>query len=122
MTNCIFCAIVAGQVPATIVAETDTVLAFRDINPVAPVHVLLIPKAHLADSAADLTAADGPILGDLFELAAAVADLEHLGGEYRLITNSGAGARQTVFHVHFHLLGGWGRGEAPMSLAEETGG
>jgi len=123
VSSCIFCSIVAGQIPATVVVETDTVLAFRDIRPAAPVHVLLIPKAHIADSAADLTAADGPILGDLFELGAAVAELEHLDGNYRIVTNSGATAGQTVFHVHFHLLGGWGRTAAvPTRLVDERGG
>ena len=123
MSNCVFCSIVEGTVPATVVAETDTVLAFRDINPAAPVHILLIPKTHIAGSAAELTADDGPILGELFELAAAVGELEHLDGNYRIVTNSGAAAGQTVFHVHFHMLGGWSRGTShPQALAEELGG
>lgn len=123
MTDCIFCSIVAGDLPSTVVAETDTVLAFRDINPIAPVHVLVIPKAHIADSAADITAVDGPIVGEMLELAAAVAELEHLDGTFRLVTNSGSGAGQTVFHLHFHLMGGWGRdGSRPQRLADEAGG
>ena len=120
MTDCIFCAIVAGDIPAEVVDESDGVLAFRDINPAAPVHVLLVPKTHVVASASDVTSQDGPILGELFELAARIAEREGLDGTYRLVTNSGAGAGQTVFHLHFHLMGGWERG--PRSLAEETGG
>ena len=124
MTDCIFCVIVAGDIPASVVAETDTVLAFRDINPAAPVHVLLIPKDHVVTSAAAITAAEhGPILGEIFELAAGVAELEGLDGTYRVVTNSGSGAGQTVFHLHFHLMGGWDRaGSHTRSLSEESGG
>lgn len=123
MSDCIFCAIVAGAVPSTVVAETEQVLAFRDINPAAPVHVLVVPKEHIADSAADLTMAHGDILGQMFELAAGVAELEGLDGTYRLVTNSGAGAGQTMFHLHFHLLGGWHRArESARALRDETGG
>lgn len=109
MSECTFCSIVAGTIPSTVVAETDTALAFRDINPAAPVHVLVIPKRHVVDAASDLTADHGPMLGELFELAAAVAELEHLDGVYRVVTNSGADAGQSVFHLHFHVLGGWDR-------------
>lgn len=107
--DCVFCSIVAGRLPATVVGETDTMLAFRDINPAAPVHILLVPKRHVVDSAAQLTASHGAMLGELFELAAAVAELEHLDGTYRIVTNSGRGAGQTVFHLHLHLIGGWDR-------------
>lgn len=118
-----FCGIVAGDIPSTQVAESERVLAFRDINPAAPVHVLLIPKEHVADGTADLRSEHGPILGELFELAASVADAEGLDGTYRMIVNSGAGSGQTVFHLHFHLLGGWGRAAStPKTLADETGG
>ena len=125
MTNpdCLFCKIVAGDIPSAAVAESEHVYAFRDINPAAPVHVLLIPKAHVADSAAALTPGHGDVLGELFALAASIAEEEGLGGTYRMVTNSGAGSGQSVFHVHFHLLGGWGRSEArAKSLADETGG
>jgi len=121
--GCIFCAIVAGAIPSTQVGESENVLAFRDLNPAAPVHVLLVPREHVAESAADLTAAHGPLLGELFELAASIADGEGLDATFRLITNSGPGAGQSVFHLHFHLLGGWSRrGDTPKPLAEETGG
>lgn len=123
VTDCVFCAIVAGTIPSTVVAETDTALAFRDINPAAPVHVLIIPKRHVVDSAADVTVDHGPMLGELFELAAAVAELEHLEGTYRLVTNSGSDAGQSVFHLHLHLLGGWDRDLRSLaSRADEQGG
>ncbi len=123
MTDCVFCSIVAGTIPSTVVAETDTALAFRDINPAAPVHVLIIPKRHVVGSAADLTVDHGQMLGELFELASAVAELEKLGGTYRVVTNSGADAGQSVFHLHFHLLGGWERDmQAPAGLGEDLGG
>lgn len=121
--DCLFCKIVAGEIPSTAVAETDHAYAFRDINPAAPVHVLVVPKAHIADSAADLQAVHGAALGEIFELAATIAESEGLGGTYRMITNSGAGSGQSVFHLHFHLLGGWDRiGSAPKSLVDESGG
>jgi histidine triad (HIT) family protein len=123
VSDCIICSIVDGSIPSTVVAETDTLLAFRDINPAAPVHILVVPKRHIVESAADLTAAHGPILGELFELAAAVAELEHLDGNFRVVTNSGAGAGQTVFHLHFHVMGGWDRvSSSPKPLADEQGG
>ena len=105
--SCVFCAIVAQDLPAEVVSETERVLAFRDINPAAPVHVLLIPKEHVASSAAELRTEHGDLLGELFDLGASVAKQEHLGGVYRVVTNSGARAGQSVFHLHFHLLGGW---------------
>lgn len=121
-SECIFCQIAAGAIPSDVVGESDNVLAFRDINPAAPVHVLLIPKAHVADSAADLTRADGPLLGELFELAAGIASESDLDDGWRLVTNVGAAAGQTVFHLHFHLLGGWNRDAGAPRLAEESGG
>jgi histidine triad (HIT) family protein len=88
------------------VAETEGVFAFRDINPAAPTHVLLIPKKHVADSAAQLDSTHGELLAELFELAARVAEDEQLEDGWRLVTNVGAGAGQSVFHLHVHLLGG----------------
>jgi histidine triad (HIT) family protein len=88
------------------VAETERVLAFRDINPAAPTHVLLIPKAHVADSAAQLNTEHGAVLVELFEMAARIAVDEQLDTGWRLVTNVGAGAGQSVFHLHVHLLGG----------------
>ncbi|MBV2357909.1 histidine triad nucleotide-binding protein [Streptomyces sp. J2-1] len=104
--DCLFCKIVAGNVPATVVRETDTTLAFRDINPQAPTHVLVIPKAHHPNAAA-LAAADPALTADVLTAAQAVADVEKLDS-YRLVFNTGAGAGQTVFHAHAHVLGGRG--------------
>jgi histidine triad (HIT) family protein len=106
MSDCIFCRIAKGEIPSNKVAETEHVLAFRDINPHAPTHVLLIPKAHVADSAADLGAAQGALLGELFALASRVAKSEGLDQGWRLVTNIGEHAGQTVHHLHVHLLGG----------------
>ena len=104
--DCLFCRIVAGEIPATIVHETDTTLAFRDIDPKAPVHVLVIPKAHHVDVAA-LALADPALAGDVLAAAAAVAGAEGLRGDgHRLIFNSGGYAGQEVFHAHGHVLGG----------------
>ena len=107
MTDCLFCKIVSKEIPSTPVGETDLVYAFRDIAPTAPTHVLLIPKEHLADSAADVELGDGSWLTDLFGLAARIALEEGLVDGWRLITNVGPAAGQTVFHIHFHLMGGW---------------
>ena len=106
MSDCLFCRIAAGEIPAQKVAENDHALAFRDINPQAPTHVLIIPKSHLADSAAQVGAAEAMVLGAVFELAAQVARAEKLEQGWRLVTNVGAHAGQTVHHLHFHLLGG----------------
>ena len=103
--DCLFCRIVAGEIPSTRLHEDDLVIAIRDINPQAPTHVLVLPQAHIA-SAADLTDADGPLLGRLFEVAATLARQEGLGGGWRLVTNVGDDGGQTVDHLHVHLLGG----------------
>ena len=121
--DCVFCAIVARDLPADVVGETEGALAFRDINPAAPVHVLLVPKEHIASSAAELRIEHGDTLGELFELGAHVAEEEGLGGTYRLVTNSGSRAGQSVFHLHFHLLGGWGRADRAARMpGDETDG
>ena len=104
--DCLFCKIVEGHVPATIVRETDTTVAFRDINPQAPTHVLVIPKAHYADAAA-LAAADPGLAADVLREAQTVADEDKLES-YRIVFNTGAGAGQTVWHAHAHVLGGRG--------------
>jgi histidine triad (HIT) family protein len=106
MEGCLFCHIADGSIPCDRVAETERVLAFRDINPAAPTHVLLIPKEHVADSAAQLNSEHGALLIELFELAARVAADEKLNHGWRLVTNVGAGAGQSIFHLHVHLLGG----------------
>ncbi len=108
MTDCLFCAIAAGDIPADVIHRDDDVLAFRDISPQAPVHVLVIPRAHHAN-AADLAAADPALAGRLLAVAGAIADQEGVAESgYRLVTNTGSGAGQSVDHVHFHLLGGRG--------------
>ena len=105
-TDCLFCKIVAGEIPATIVRETDTMLAFRDIDPKAPVHVLVIPKEHYAD-VATLAQGDPILAGQLLDTAAAVAESEGiLLDGFRLIFNTGEYGGQEVDHAHGHLLGG----------------
>jgi histidine triad (HIT) family protein len=104
--DCLFCRIVAGEIPATIVHETDTTLAFRDIDPKAPVHVLVIPKAHHVDVAA-LALADPALTADVLAAAAVVAGAEGLRGDgYRLIFNVGGYGGQEVPHAHAHVVGG----------------
>lgn len=104
--DCLFCKIVAGRIPATLVRETATTVAFRDINPQAPTHILVIPRAHYAD-AASLAEADPALAADVLRETRAVADEEKLES-YRIVFNTGAGAGQTVFHAHAHVLGGRG--------------
>jgi len=104
--DCLFCKIIAGEVPATVVRETDTTYAFRDINPQAPTHVLVIPKVHYRD-AATLAAAEPQITADVLCEAREVAQEDKLDS-YRVVFNTGGGAGQTVFHAHAHVLGGRG--------------
>ncbi|HEY8471470.1 MAG TPA: histidine triad nucleotide-binding protein [Natronosporangium sp.] len=113
--DCLFCKIVAGELPATVVHETDQTLAFRDINPQAPVHVLVIPKAHHPDLAA-LVAADPALAAAVLSSVAEVAKAEGLAADgYRTIMNTGRNGGQSVFHVHAHVLGGrpFGEGLTP---------
>jgi len=111
--DCLFCRIASMEVPADIVFEDDTVIAFRDITPKAPVHILLIPREHIR-SAASLTDANGPMLGRLFAVAAQIARDEGVAKSgFRMTTNSGAGAGQSVPHLHFHLMGGRQMGWPP---------
>ncbi|MEU2389811.1 histidine triad nucleotide-binding protein [Streptomyces sp. NPDC007369] len=106
--DCLFCKIVDGQVPATMVLETETVVAFRDINPQAPTHVLVIPKAHYPD-AASLAAGAPELAADVLREAGAIAAQEKVDDHgYRIVFNTGSGAGQTVFHAHAHVLGGRG--------------
>ena len=102
--DCLFCKIIAGTIPSTIVRETETTLSFRDVNPQAPTHVLVVPKAHHRDAAALATAAP-ELAADVLREAQAVADAEDLDS-YRIVFNTGAGAGQTVWHAHAHVLGG----------------
>lgn len=106
--DCLFCKIVAGNIPATVVRETETTVAFRDINPQAPTHILVIPKVHYPDGAS-LAAAEPAIAADLLAEAGQIALDEKIADHgYRVVFNTGAGAGQTVFHAHAHLLGGRG--------------
>ncbi|MCC7416423.1 MAG: histidine triad nucleotide-binding protein [Acidobacteria bacterium] len=103
---CLFCKIVARAIPASIVYEDERLLAFDDINPQAPTHVLVVPKRHIA-TLSDLAPGDDPIVGELVRRAAAIAaDRGIAAGGFRTVFNTNRGAGQTVFHIHLHLLGG----------------
>ena len=104
-TDCLFCRIVAGEVPADVVAESDLAVAFRDVNPQAPTHVLVVPRRHVA-SGAELAEASADALAEVVALGARVAEREGLTDGYRTVFNTGAAAGQTVFHAHLHVLGG----------------
>ena len=108
MSDCLFCRIVAGSIPAQVVHRDDSVVAFRDVNPQAPLHVLIVPTKHIA-TVNDLTAEDDALIGSMFRRAAAIA-AEHGYAErgYRTVFNTNRDAGQTVFHVHLHLLAGRG--------------
>jgi len=104
--TCLFCKIIAGEIPSDTVHEDDTIVAFNDINPVAPVHQLLIPRRHV-ESAAELAETDAQMLGRLFAVAAELAEKAGLTDKgYRLVSNVGADGGQSVPHLHFHLIGG----------------
>ena len=101
MQDCLFCMIAKGDIPSNKVYEDESVLAFRDINPQAPTHILVIPKEHIADSAENSAA-----VAHIFEVIAKIAAQEGLDEGFRVITNSGKAAGQTVPHLHFHILAG----------------
>ena len=103
--DCLFCKIVAGEIPSTKVYEDDMVLAFRDIAPQAPTHILVIPKAHIA-SVAEVSPENSSVVAHIFEVIPQIAKAEGLEGGYRVVSNCGADAGQTVHHLHFHILGG----------------
>ncbi len=105
MADCLFCKIANKELPAEVVQESDNALAFKDINPGAPTHVLVIPKRHIA-SAQDLNSSDGDLLGELFEMMASIASDAGLEGGHRIVTNVGPDAGQSVHHLHFHVMGG----------------
>jgi len=106
VSDCLFCRIVTGELPADVVAETGRTVAFRDISPQAPTHVLVVPREHHADAAALYTANPG-LLADTIAAGVAVAEREGIADTgYRLLLNTGADAGQTVFHAHLHVLGG----------------
>lgn len=105
MDDCLFCKIVAGEIPADVVHTTERTVAFRDINAQAPTHVLVVPRQHFAN-ASELAAGDPVASAELVTTAAAVATAEGHPDDYRLVFNTGAGAGQTVFHTHLHVLAG----------------
>lgn len=105
MSDCLFCKITAGEIPSTKVYEDETVFAFRDIAPQAPTHVLVVPKAHIADLGG-VTAENSAVVAHIFEVIPKIAQAEGLANGYRVVSNCGSDAGQTVQHLHFHILGG----------------
>ena len=105
MSNCLFCKIIAGDIPSTKVYEDETVYAFRDIAPQAPTHILVVPKAHIADCNG-ITAENSAVVAHIFEVIPQIAADEGLANGYRVVSNCGDDAGQTVHHLHFHILGG----------------
>lgn len=105
MENCLFCKIIRGEIPSTKVYEDEQVLAFRDIAPQAPTHILVIPKTHIA-SVAELNAENAQVVAHIFAVIAKIAEQEGLVDGYRVVSNCGDHAGQTVHHLHFHILGG----------------
>lgn len=103
--DCIFCKIVSGDIPSTKVYEDETVYAFNDLEPQAPVHVLIIPKQHVV-SAADIDGENSGLVAAVFEAAAKIARQLNLENGFRIVTNSGEDGQQSVKHLHFHMLGG----------------
>lgn len=105
MENCLFCKIIAGEIPSAKVYEDERILAFRDIAPMAPTHILVIPKAHIA-SVDGVNAENSDVVAHIFETIPRIAAAEGLTGGYRIVSNCGSDAGQTVPHLHFHILGG----------------
>lgn len=103
--DCLFCKIIGGEIPSNKVYEDDTVFAFRDIEPQAPVHILIVPKEHIA-SAKDINESNSAVVAHIFEVAAKIAKAEGLDDGFRIVNNCGDSAGQTVKHLHFHLMGG----------------
>ena len=102
---CLFCKIIAGEIPSTKVYEDELVLAFRDIEPQAPTHILVVPKVHIADCNG-ITAEKSSLVAHIFEVIPGIAKQEGLVNGYRVVSNCGSDAGQTVQHLHFHILGG----------------
>ena len=103
--NCLFCKIIAGDIPSTKVYEDETVYAFRDIAPQAPTHILVVPKEHIAD-ANGITAENSAVVAHIFEVIPQIAQAEGLAKGFRVVTNCGEDGCQSVQHLHFHILGG----------------
>ena len=113
MSDCLFCKILDGEIPADVIYESDTALAFRDISPQAPTHVLIIPRKHIS-TINDLEPDDEELVGTLFSAARKIAADEGVADDgYRVVMNCNAGAGQSVFHIHLHMLGGRGMGWPP---------
>ena len=104
--DCLFCKIIAGDIPCTKVYEDDAVFAFRDINPQAPVHIVIVPKQHIASSADDIDETNSAVIAKLFEAIPKIAKAAGLTNGYRIVNNCGDQAGQTVKHLHFHVLSG----------------
>ena len=105
MSNCLFCKIAAGEIPSTKVYEDESVLAFRDIAPQAPTHILVVPKTHLG-SVNDVTAENSAVVAHIFEVIPQIAKAEGLDNGFRVVSNCGDDGCQSVHHLHFHILGG----------------
>lgn len=105
MNDCLFCKIIAGEIPSSKVFEDDQILAFRDINPMAPKHILVIPKQHIG-GVDEITPENSAVVAHIFEMIAVIAKEEGLTGGYRVVSNIGEDGGQTVRHLHFHILGG----------------
>lgn len=105
MEDCLFCKIIAGEIPSTKVYEDENVFAFNDISPLAPVHVLIVPKQHI-ENIDGLNGSNADIIGKLFLAAKEIAKQKGVAGGYRIVTNTGARGGQEIFHLHLHLLGG----------------
>ena len=105
MSDCLFCKIIAGAIPSTKVYEDELCYAFRDIAPQAPTHILVVPKAHI-ESVNGITAENSGLVAHIFEVIPTIARAEGLENGYRVVSNCGPDAGQTVFHLHFHILGG----------------
>ncbi len=106
MSDCLFCGIADGKIKANLVYQDDAMVAFKDIAPKAPVHILIIPRKHIA-SVLDIDAGDGTMIGQIFQLAGRLAREQGIADSgFRVVANSGADAGQSVFHLHYHLLGG----------------
>lgn len=105
MNDCLFCKIIAGEIPSTKVYEDEQVLAFRDIAPMAPTHILVIPKTHIA-GVDEITPENSAVVAHIFEMIPIIAKEEGLANGYRVVSNIGADGGQTVRHLHFHILGG----------------
>jgi len=106
MSECLFCGIIEGKIKGDIVYQDESVVAFNDIGPKAPVHILIVPRKHIA-TVMDIAPTDGQLIGDIFRVAAQLAKERGIAeGGFRVVVNCGADAGQTVFHLHYHLLGG----------------